>query len=373
MENLQDSVNLGLVVKNVDLLKIFLPPFVSFIVGILSVKPILRMMKRFDLRKKKNVAKSIDGRPATYAAKIDNDEGKVLYRMGALVAFVGMFGALIFFRVLPIIFDSDWLAQLNFLSRSQTWMPIGALTIGAVIGALDDLIVCGRFRRFSKYVGDGLSLTVRLGLALILAVLFAWWLTKKMDVTSVYVPFAGVFNVGWIVVGVVAIAAIVVTYAGSVIDGVDGLSGGVFAIMYATFGVIAFLQDRYDLAALCFAIVGGLLAFLWFNVPPAKFMLSDVGSMPLTIVLAIVSLLTDSVLVLPIISAPLVWSIGSVVVQLISKKLRNGKKVFHASPFHLHLQVIGWEKHTVSMRYWIITALCSTLGLAIFIAGGYFK
>jgi phospho-N-acetylmuramoyl-pentapeptide-transferase len=197
-------------------------------------------------------------------------------------------------------------------------------------------------------------------------------MTTKLDMTSLYIPFFGTFNVGWVLFSIAVVAAIVITYAGSVIDGVDGLSGGVFSIMFATVGFIAFLQSRYDLAALCFAIVGGLLAFLWFNIPPALFMLSDVGSMPLTIVLAIVSILTDSVFVLPIISAPLVWSIGSVVLQLLSKKFRGGKKLFIATPIHIGLQVQGWPKHMVSMRYWILTALCCSLGLVIFVAGGYF-
>jgi phospho-N-acetylmuramoyl-pentapeptide-transferase len=371
MSNLNDQVNIILQVQNIDLLKIFVPPFVSFIVGMLSVPFVLRFMEKYDLRKQKNVKLAIDGKPATYAAKIDNDEGKVLYRMGALVVLIGLFGSLLFFRFLPVIFDNDTIAKLNFLSRKQTWLPIAALIGGAVVGGLDDLIVCGRFRRFARYIGDGLSLRVRLGAALLFALTCAWWMTTRLDMSSLYIPFLGTLSVGWVVFSAVVVGAIVVTYAGSVIDGVDGLSGGVFSIMYATFGMIAFLQSRYDLAALCFAVVGGLLAFLWYNIPPARFMLSDIGSMPLTIMLAIIALLTDSVAVLPIISAPLVWSIGSVVIQLLSKKFR-GKKVFIASPYHLHLQVKGWPKHMVSMRYWIVTALCSALGLVLFIAGGYF-
>lgn len=372
MNTLNESVNIILQVQKIDLLKIFLPPTISFLVGMLSVPYILRFMEKYDLRKKKSVALSIDGKPATFASKIDNDEGKILYRMGALVAFAGLFGALAIFRVLPVIFHDDNIAKLNFLSRGQTWMPIAAMIGGIIIGAFDDLIVCGRLRRFSRYVGDGLSLKVRLGFALMLALVCAWWMTDKLDMSKVYIPFVGTgIEVGWIIFSLIAIGAIVVTYAGSVIDGVDGLSGGVFSLIYLTLGIICFMESRYDLAALCFAIVGGLLAFLWFNIPPARFMLSDIGSMPLTIVMAIIALLSDAVFVLPIISAPLVWSIGSVVIQLLSKKIRH-KKVFIASPLHLHLQVKGWPKHMVSMRYWILTSLCCALGLIIFVSGGYF-
>jgi phospho-N-acetylmuramoyl-pentapeptide-transferase len=372
MNTLNESLNIVLQIQNVDLLKIFVPPFISFIIGMFSVPFVLKFMARYNLQKKKNVQMTIDGKPALLTAKIDNDEGKVLYRMGAIVVFVGLFGALAFFRILPAIFsDNDALAKLNFLSRSQTWMPIAALLVGATVGALDDLIVCGRLRRFARYIGDGLSLRVRMGFALLIALVSAWWMTTRLDLDSIYIPFAGMVNVGWLIFSVVVVVAMVVTYAGSVIDGVDGLSGGVFSIMYMTMGLLAFLQSRYDLAALCFAIVGGLLAFLWHNIPPAKFMLSDVGSMPLTLVLAIIAILTDSVAVLPILSAPLIWSIGSVVLQLLSKKFR-GKKIFLAAPVHIHLQLIGWPKHMVSMRYWIMTALCCSLALVVFVAGGYF-
>lgn len=371
MSTLNEHVNILIQIQKIDILKIFLPAFVSFTIGMLSVRPILAFMQKYNLQKKKNVKLAIDGKPATLTASIDNDEGKVLYRMGALVALSGVFGALAFFRLLPALFTADSVAKINFLSNQQTYIPLVALLGGAFIGAIDDLIVCGRLRRFAHYVGDGLSLRVRMGMALVIALFSAWWMTTKLDMSKLYIPFVGTYTVGWVIFSLVVVAAIVVTYSGSVIDGVDGLSGGVFSIMFSTIGFIAFLESRYDLAALCFAIVGGLLAFLWFNIPPAKFMLSDVGSMPLTIVLAIVALLTDSVFVLPIISAPLVWSIGSVVIQLISKKVR-GKKVFLASPVHIHLQLKGWPKHMVSMRYWIITALCCSLGLVLFVAGGYF-
>jgi phospho-N-acetylmuramoyl-pentapeptide-transferase len=372
MSTLNDNVNILIQIQKIDILKIFLPAFISFIVGMFSARPILKFMQKYDLQKKKSVKLSIDGKPATLTAKIDNDEGKVLYRMGALVVLSGVIGSILFFRLLPAIFSAESVAKMNFLSRGQTYIPLAALIGGAVIGAIDDLIVCGRLRRFAHYIGDGLSLKVRMGMALVIALFAAWWMTTKLDMSTLYIPFIGTFNVGWVLFSIAVVGAIVITYAGSVIDGVDGLSGGVFSIMYATFGFIAFIESRYDIAAFCFAIVGGLLAFLWFNIPPAKFMLSDVGSMPLTIVLAIIALLTDSVFVLPIISAPLVWSIGSVVIQLVSKRYR-GKKVFLAAPVHIHLQLKGWPKHMVSMRYWIMTALCCSLGLVIFVAGGYFK
>lgn len=371
MNNLTDPVNIILQIQKIDILKIFLPTVVSFTAGMLITPFITNMMIRFNLQKVRNVKHTVDGKTATLTAKIHNDENKVLYRMGALVALFGFFTAVAIFRILPALIDSDTLAQLNFLSRSQTRMPLAALILGMIVGAVDDLMVCGRLKKFAHYVGDGLSLRIRLGFALIIALASAWWMTDKLDMSSFYIPFIGTFQVSWILFTVAVVAAIMITYAGSVIDGIDGLSGGIFSIMFSTFGFIAFVEQRFDLAAFCFAIVGGLLAFLWFNIPPARFMLSDIGSMPLTIVLAIVAILTDSLFVLPIISLPLVTAIGSVVLQLLSKKFR-GKKLIPISPMHNSLIYIGWPPSKVVMRYWIITALCSVIGFVVFVSGGYF-
>lgn len=371
MNQIANPVNLILAVNAADLLKIFLPPILSFMFGILVTPLLTNVMIRFNLQKVRNVKKTVDGQSATLSAKIHNDEGKVLYRMGGLVVLFGLFATLALLRILPVLFDSDLIAKLNFLSRSQTWMPLAALVIGMIVGGIDDLMVCGRMKRFAHYVGDGLSLRVRLGVALIIALVAAWWMTARLEFNTLYIPFIGTFNVSWIVLSLIIVVAIMVTYAGSVIDGLDGLSGGIFSIMFTTFGLIAFMQQRFDLAAFCFAIVGALLAFLWFNIPPARFMLSDVGSMPLTIVLAIVAVLTDSVLVLPIISFPLVSAIGSVFLQLLSKKIR-GKKLIPISPIHNTFVYIGWPAPKVVMRYWIISAMFSTLGLLVFVAGGYF-
>lgn len=371
MNNLNDSLNIILQIQKVDILKIFLPTVVSFIAGILITPALTNLMIKFNLQKVRNVKKALDGSSASLTAQIHDDENKVLYRMGGLVIIFGFFTSLILFRLLPVFGDFETLAKLNFLSRSQTWMPIVAMLVGMFVGGIDDLMVCGRLKRFAHYVGDGLSLRVRLGFAMMVALVCAWWMTDKLDMSSFYIPFVGTFQVSWILFSLVVVVAIMVSYAGSVIDGLDGLSGGIFSIMFSTFGFIAFMEQRFDLAALCFAIVGGLLAFLWFNIPPARFMLSDIGSMPLTIVLAIVALLTDSVFVLPIISLPLVTAIGSVILQLLSKKIR-GKKLIPISPMHNSLVYIGWPAHKVVMRYWIITVLCSVIGLVVFVSGGYF-
>ena len=160
-------------------------------------------------------------------------------------------------------------------------------------------------------------------------------------------------------------------YASGVIDGIDGLSGGIFASTFAAYAGIAFYQQQYDLAAFCATVLGGILAFLWFNIPPARYYLSDTGTMGLTLALGVVAFMTDSlgggygVAVLPVVALPLVITVASDIIQILSKKLRNGKKVFLVAPLHNHFIAKGWPPYKVTMRYWIFAAMCAVLGIVI--------
>jgi len=157
-------------------------------------------------------------------------------------------------------------------------------------------------------------------------------------------------------------------FSGGVIDGIDGLAGGIMAVMFSAYGVIAFFQNQIDLATFCAAIVGGTLAFLWFNVPPARFYMSETGMLGLTVTLSIIAFLTDSVAVLPIIAFPLIATSASVVIQYLSKKYR-GKKVFLVAPLHHHFEAIGWPAAKVTMRYWILSIIFAVVGMIVSILG----
>jgi len=136
---------------------------------------------------------------------------------------------------------------------------------------------------------------------------------------------------------------------------------------FLSFGTIAFVQGRYDLAAFCGVIVGGLLAFLWFNIAPARFFMGDTGSMSLGVTLAIIALMTNTVLLLPIIGFLFVVESLSVIIQVTSKKLRNGKKIFLSAPIHHHFEAKGWPETKVVMRFWVIASMTSIIGLVIFL------
>ncbi|NBD74246.1 hypothetical protein GVX82_04385, partial [Patescibacteria group bacterium] len=254
--------------------------------------------------------------------------------------------------------------KLNFLSRGQTWLPLAALLVGALIGLVDDLLAV--LDRFDQK-GGGLSSGKRLLLVGAAGLLFAWWFYDKLDASAVAVPFWGPLELGWLFVPFFVLVIIGI-YSGGVIDGLDGLSGGVFAIIFGAYGFIAFNQAQIDLAALAFSIMGALLAFLWFNVPPARFYLSDTGTTALTMALTVIAFLTEEVLVLPIIGVLLIAAAGSSALQLLAKKFLE-RKLFRVAPIHHHLQACGWPAEKVVMRFWILGIMAAFVGVIIALTG----
>lgn len=372
MDSLHQPITFFTEITRFDIVKTLIPALVAFVIGILITPLITKYMFKYELWKKKSVSRTVDGKVATLTKKLHNDEARKVPRMGGLVIVLAVLLTVPLFWLLSVVFDSTWFNELNFLSRGQTLLPLAALVGGFAIGVFDDLAVVGKIKAtegfLGKYVGGGVPLRIRISFVALVGLFCGWWFFSKLGYDSIYIPFWGELGIGWAIIPlfVVVMAA---TYSGGIIDGVDGLSGGVMAIIFTTYSMISFLQFRFDLATLCLVIVGGILAFLWFNIPPARFFMSETGMMALTLTLSVVAFFTDTVLLLPIIALPLVVSSLSVIIQVLSKKLRNGKKVFLISPLHNHFQALGWPAHKVTMRYWVMSQMVATIGFIIFLLG----
>jgi phospho-N-acetylmuramoyl-pentapeptide-transferase len=255
-------------------------------------------------------------------------------------------------------------SKLNFLSQKETLLPLGVLIASAIVGLFDDwLDVRGK----GVFGGGGLTVKHRLAIYTAIAAIGAWWFHYKLDWDWLHIPFVGGFELG-ILYGLVVVVVIVATsFSVNETDGLDGLAGGTLLTSFVSYGVIAFSIGKYDLAVFCAVIVGALLAFLWFNVNPARFYMGDTGSMSLGVTLGLIALLTQSALILPIIGFVFVIESLSVIIQLTSKKIRNGKKVFLVSPIHHHFEAKGWSEPKIVMRFWIISGIAAALGLVIFL------
>ncbi len=270
-----------------------------------------------------------------------------------------------------------WLEKLNFLSRNQTWLPLATLAAASLVGFLDDLlqviespsqpVLRTLWKKAGKYIAGGLNLKYRFLLIALIGLVAASWFFYKLEWNTIRVPGVGDFAIGWWYIPFFVLIMLA-TYSGGVIDGLDGLAGGTFASIFSAYALIAFSRGQIDLAAFCLTIVGALLAFLWFNIPPARFYMGEVGMMGLTATLTVVAFLTDSVLVLPIIGFLLVLESASVIVQLLSKKFRK-KKVFLAAPIHHHFEALGWPHYKITMRFWVIGVVMAIIGVAIRLLG----
>lgn len=263
--------------------------------------------------------------------------------------------------LLSIWFPETLFKDLNFLTRSQTWLPIAAMVASALVGLFDDYL---NIKKIGPK-GGGLSMNYKLITYILISIVGAYWFYFKLGWNSIHVPFYGNFEIGIWYIPIFIFIIVATSFSVNEIDGLDGLAGGTLLYSFIAFGAVAFMQGRFDLAALCGAIVGALLAFLWFNIHPARFFMGDTGSMSLGVTLGIVVMLTNSIFLLPIIGFLLVVESASVIIQLTSKRLRNGKKVFLCAPIHHHFEAKGWSEPKIVMRFWVIAFMCAILGLVL--------
>jgi phospho-N-acetylmuramoyl-pentapeptide-transferase len=251
------------------------------------------------------------------------------------------------------------------LERSSTWLPLFCLVATGIVGAIDDIMNV----RGVGPKGGGMGFKQKFLLYTIIALIGAWWFYFKLDWNSIHVPGLGDYIIGGWYIPLFVLALVWMAFSSNETDGLDGLAGGIFALSYGAYAIICLTQGKTGLAAFCATIMGSLLAFLWFNIPPARFFMGDTGSMALGMTLGVIAFLTNSVVVLPIITLIFVIEGFSFIIQFASKKLRGGKKIFLSSPIHHHFEAIGWPEYKITMRFWVIGAIAAVAGLAIEIFG----
>jgi phospho-N-acetylmuramoyl-pentapeptide-transferase len=251
------------------------------------------------------------------------------------------------------------------LSRAETWLPLAAFFGAGMVGLIDDII---------NIRGNGLGvagLPSKLKLIMITAIagVGGWFFYHKLDVSQINVPGVGDITIGWLIVPLFILVVVATANAVNMTDGLDGLAGGLCAIAFAAYAVIAFLEHRFGVAGFCLTIVGALLSYTWFNIYPARFFMGDIGSFSLGTALGVVAMLTDTVVLLPIIGSIFVMEAGSTILQIASKRLRGGKKIFKVAPIHHHFEASGWPETKVTMRFWVLGQVSAFIGLIIFLIG----
>ena len=266
------------------------------------------------------------------------------------------------FWLLSRWYPNSLIGQFNFLSRGQTWVPFAAMVVAALFGLLDDFL--GVLRVGPG--GGGLRMRERLIMYAFVGAGGAWWFYSKLGWDFINIPFLGDLTIGWWYVVFFVFIIMASTFSANETDGLDGLAAGVFLTMFGAYAAIAFDQGRMDLVVFMSAIMGSLVAFLWFNIYPAKFFMGDTGSMALGVTIGVIAMLTNTPLLLIPIGAIFIMESGSVIIQLTSKRLR-GKKIFLSTPIHHHFEALGWPETQVTMRFWTLSAIGAIIGLIIFL------
>lgn len=334
-------------------IRVLVLTFACFVIAIIWAPLLIRLLKKYKMGKSIRDAASAPVMAGLHAAKAGTPT------MGGIVVWMTVAVMISVSWISCALFDGG-ACGWNFLSRGQTLLPLGALVAAALVGLVDDYL---NIRHIGPK-GGGLRVRHRLISYSIIALVCAWWFYAKLGWDIVHIPFYGSFELGLLYIPFFAFVLVATSNSVNVTDGLDGLAGGPLMAAFAAYAVIAFSQGKTDLAVFCACIVGALMAFLWFNVPPASFFMGDTGAMSLGTVLGVVAMLTNQPLLLPIIGLPFVIESLSVIAQVASKKIR-GKKIFRSAPIHHHLESIGWAESQIVFRVWLISLLAAGAGVII--------
>jgi phospho-N-acetylmuramoyl-pentapeptide-transferase len=308
---------------------------VSFLLGVLVGKPIINWLRNRGIGKHIR----IEG-PASHQIKTGTPT------MGGLI-----------FLIPLVIVIAIFMDILRFKSLL---LPLGIVISCGTLGAVDDLLsIVGRNR-------GGMTARFKMAWLLAIGTIAAAILYFFLGYNSIYVPFVPqpIF-IGWLYIPIAIFLIVGMANAVNLTDGLDSLAGGTTAIAFVSYGIIAYLQKQEPVVYLSFAIVGALLAFLWFNAHPAMVIMGDAGALTLGALLAVCALMTGQWLLLPLIGVVFVAVTISVILQVLYFKLTGGKRLFRMAPIQHHFEIIGWSETQITMRFWMVGIVAGMLGVAL--------
>ncbi len=310
----------------------------AFVLTIFVGRPILHLLKHYKIGKK---------------IRVEGPESHMV-KMGTPT----MGGLMITTTVLLLT------AVFNLAGRLSMLLPLGMLLACAVLGGVDDLLnLVGGTR-------SGLTARFKFAWLFLFAAIAAWILYGPLGLHTIYVPFVGKYDIGFVYFVIALFAIMGTAHATNLTDGLDALLGGTAAIAYIAYGVIAYLQGQLQVVAFCFTMVGALIGFLWYNAHPAQVFMGDTGSLAVGAGLAVAAFQTGQWLILPIVGFVFVAVTLSAMLQVgyfkLTRRLTGeGKRIFKKAPLHHHFEMIGWSETQVQMRFWLVGIAAGMLGIAL--------
>jgi len=329
----------------------------SFIVNALTLIPYINFLYKCKLQRRVQKTKDALNLPTPIFDKFNHCKAGIPVGGGLL-----------------IVVNTTILFSLAFPIMYYFWIPITSIygNIGAeikiliftflsftLVGLYDDLKKVFLHRSDSFF---GLKLRHKLILEIVLSALISFWLFSELKIQIIHVPFFGVINLGIFYIPFAAFVITAFTNAYNITDGMDGLAAGILMIALTSFWVISHAILDTPLSLFISIWLGGLIAFLYFNIYPARIFLGDVGALAFGATFAVIGLLLGKTFSLLIIGGLFVLEVASSLAQLLSKKYL-GRKIMKVAPLHLWLQVKGWHESTVIFRAWLVGVVLALVGL----------
>jgi phospho-N-acetylmuramoyl-pentapeptide-transferase len=329
----------------------------SFVINSLVLIPFINMLYKFKLQRQKQYTKDAFNNPTPIFDKLNKNKKGIPIGGGLLIITT----TTIIFILSLLIMYYFWIPITSNYNNTNSEVKILLFTFISygVIGLYDDVkkIFFGKTDEFF-----GLRMKHKLILEIVLALLISFWLYSELKISIIHIPFIGVFDIGLFFIFFSTFVIISFTNAYNITDGLDGLAGGILMIALSAFWVIS--HSILDSPTTLFIAIwlGGIVAFLYFNVHPARIFLGDVGALAFGATYAVIGLMLGKTFSLIIIGGLFVIEIFTSFIQLLSKKFA-GKKIFRVAPFHLWLQNRGWHESTIVTRAWLVSVMLAIIGL----------
>jgi phospho-N-acetylmuramoyl-pentapeptide-transferase len=260
-----------------------------------------------------------------------------------------------------------FLAMALRIEGPATLTPMLTLMGVGILGAIDDYV--------NVRSGAGMRGRWKLVWQTVVAILAAYYIWNHFNLTGLNIPLIGQVEVApLLLIGFIAFVIVGASNAVNLTDGLDGLAGGVLIFSFVAYLLISLVAApdlkiaHPTLAVFCALVIGALMGFLWFNVHPAQIFMGDSGALSLGATLAVVATVNGQLPLLAIVGIVFFAVIMSVVIQVVSYRLR-GRRVFRMTPLHHHFELIGWAEEKITLRFWIVAALAGLAGFSLFLYG----
>ncbi|MEX0616539.1 MAG: phospho-N-acetylmuramoyl-pentapeptide-transferase [Candidatus Woykebacteria bacterium] len=329
----------------------------SFGVTFLAAIPFINLLYRLKFQRQREQQKDIFGVITSIVNRLHGWKVGTPNAGGVLIIIVSIVLSAVFYKLVP---GYDIRTKLHGVNWAAVSLYLTLILFGA-LGLYDDL---RKFYGFGLEGVWGLRLRYKFILQWAFALFIGWILYSKLGFSSIHVPVVDSdLNLGAWYILFSAFVIVATSNAVNITDGLDGLATGLTIITLSAFWVLASFSGQLDTVLFIAVMMGSLLAFLYFNIFPARVWLGDTGALALGAMIAVIALVLNASLVLPFIGLVFLVETLSSLLQWLSKAIRGGKKIFLSAPVHHHFEAKGWDETKVTMRFWLAGAVSAFIGL----------